>query len=488
MKQPSAPLQEIISRIVIPNQKSLDRSPGFWTGLGTMQKLNQRLANQPILDFINYNLRGIGQVIFVNNPLSGFLILLALFIQSPWIGLMSLLGVISSTVTAIALNLDRNNIRNGIFGYDGLLVGAALATFSRVGNGDWNLSWAMAIAIVAASTTVMQKYFGVWWVTTFNSPPLTMPFNIATLSFLGLVTLIPQSWFKLGTPPESVTASFSLSQLLVSSPVNFGQVFLADKLISSSLIILAVFICTPLGAGVGFLGAVLGIATALILGIVPLDSIYAGLWGYNSVLAVMALCGIFYAPNLRSFLVGAGCAILSALMIPVLGIVTQPLSLPVLSLPFCLVAISFIALSRRSLLDTVAHGGNPQARPISLPSLVPVALHSVTSPEEHRQRFLIAKDIISNFRRQLEIAINGKGRNFMFDKASEAIKGDLRYIFDAIDSDGSGELSTSELATYLTQGNQTMDETEFAYLFNCMDRDHNGKIDFILIQQIFLIV
>lgn len=455
------PLQEIISRLAIPDTTTYDRSPGFWTGLGTMQKLNQRLENQSVLDFINYNLRGIGQVIFVNNPISGLLILLALFIQSPWMGWMSLLGVVSSTVMAIALKLGRENIRNGIYGYDGLLVGAALATFGSGGNGDWNLSWAIAIIVLAALTTVLQRYFGFWWASTFNSPPLTIPFNIVTLLFLGLVGLIPQSWFQLGTPPASETASLSLTQLLVASPNNFGQVFLADKLIASSLIILAVFICTPLGAVVGLVGAVLGMATALILGIVPLNTVYSGLWGYNSILAAMALGGIFFAPNLRSFIAGAGCAFFAALAIPLLSIVTQPLSLPVLSLPFCLVAVSFIALSRRSL-----------------PSLVPVALHAVTSPEEHRQRYLIAKDIIGNFRRQLEIAISGKGGNFMFDKANAGTKGDLRYVFKAIDRDRNGELSISELADYLTQANQSMTDEELKYLFKCMDRDRNGSIDF----------
>jgi hypothetical protein len=45
-----------------------------------MQALNQRLVNQPLQDFINAILRGISQVIFVNNPLSGLLILAAIAI------------------------------------------------------------------------------------------------------------------------------------------------------------------------------------------------------------------------------------------------------------------------------------------------------------------------------------------------------------------------------------------------------------------------
>jgi urea transporter len=33
-----------------------------------MPAFSQRLANQPILDFLNATFRGIAQVIFVNNP------------------------------------------------------------------------------------------------------------------------------------------------------------------------------------------------------------------------------------------------------------------------------------------------------------------------------------------------------------------------------------------------------------------------------------
>ena len=325
MPNQSLPLQEIIARIAAPKLDTTEKPPSIRSGLGTMQSLNQRLINYPVFDFINYNLRGIGQVIFVNNPLSGLLILLALFIQSPWVGLMSLLGVISSTVAAIALKLDRDTIRNGIFGYNGILVGAAIATFGAGGNGDWNLAWAISIIIFSALTTVMMKTFGVWWASTFKSPPLTLPFNILTLLFLALVTLIPQSLFKLGgasastTPPDSL----EISRLLTSLPIDFGQVFLADKLIAGSLIFLAVAICTPLGAIVGLGGGILGVIAGMILRIVP-DSLYAGLWGYNSVLAAMAIGGIFYAPNVRSFLVGGVSAFISALAIPVLGVLAKP--------------------------------------------------------------------------------------------------------------------------------------------------------------------
>jgi hypothetical protein len=107
----TSPLHELISRILKSEESSLGRAAGVLPVSGTMQQLNERLANQAGLDFINYTLRGIGQVIFVNNPLSGLLILVALFIQSPWVAIMGLVGVVASTLTAVWMKLDRAPLR-----------------------------------------------------------------------------------------------------------------------------------------------------------------------------------------------------------------------------------------------------------------------------------------------------------------------------------------------------------------------------------------
>ena len=457
------PLHELISRILTEEKSTASRRlrPIFPVA-GTMQYLNQRLENQPWLDFINYTLRGIGQVIFVNNPLSGLLILVALFIQSTWVGGMSLLGAIASTLTAVALQLERETIRNGIFGYNGILVGAALATFGLAGNGAGNWLWASAIILLAALTTVLMKTCGIWWAKTFNSPPLTLPFNLATLMFLVLVIWLPQPWFELGTGGNANLPSNSIDwlRLMASEPIGFGQVFLADKLVSGLLIFLAVLICTPLGAAVGLLGGSLGLVAGRILGIAP-DTLYAGLWNYNAVLTAMAIGGVFYAPNLRSIGIGAIGAFLSACVGGLLQLILAPWGLPILTLPFCLVTIGCFVLLQNSL-----------------PSLVPVALHAVTSPEEHLHRYQAALEVISNFRRQLELVQGKQKRFYLFERVSPAMEGDLRYIFDAIDRDRNGALSRQELADYLGQAKNAPSSEELRYLFTALDSDRNGSIDF----------
>lgn len=454
------PLHELMSRILTVERPLVDRKKSLWSIAGTLQGFNQRLEKYAAADFINYNLRGIGQVIFVNNPISGALILLALFIQSPWVGWMSLLGVVSSTTTAWMLRLDRATIRNGIFGYNGVLVGAALATFSNLDQGAGWLGWAIVVMLFAALTTVLMKIFGIWWAKTFHSPALTLPFNIVTLLCLALVSGIPQPWFVLRTATTDPVLDLDGLHLLSALPIGFGQVFLADRLIAGVLILLAVALCTPLGALVGLMGCSIGILAGLLLGVTP-NSLYAGLWSYNGALAAMAVGGVFYAPTGRSISIGLACAFLSAIAGKALGLLFARLGLPVLTVPFCIVTIGCFMLLRRSL-----------------PSLVPVALHAVTSPEEHQQRYRVAKAVITNFRHQLSNALLHQRHFYLFEQASPAIKGDLRYLFNRIDSDQSETLLTQELSAHLHQAGQVSSEDELAYLFACMDRDGNGSISF----------
>ena len=456
-----APLHELISKIIVPEPSPPSGVLQVIPMAGTLQPLNRWLETRPVVDFANYTLRGIGQVIFANNPFSGFLILVAIWIQAPWVGLMGVVGVVASTVAAILLNLDRDTVRNGIFGFNGFLVGAALATFSvpDAGLGRWG--WAIAVAVFAAFSTVLMKLFGTWWAKTFKSPPLTLPFNIATLLGLALILWLPQSWFELASAPAlEASTSYNWLRLGASLPIGFGQVFLAGKLVSGGLILLAVAMFTPLGALVGLLGGLLGLSTGVLLGIAP-DTLYAGLWEYNAILSAMAIGGVFYAPNFRSIAIGAIAAVLSALVGGLLGLVFSPLGLPVLTVPFCVATIGcFVVLQR------------------SLPSLVPVALHAVTSPEEHQLRYRVARDVIAQFRRQLAGVLSDGGYFYLMDRASNRVKDHLQQLFNYIDRDRNHTISTQELSTHLRQEGQVTSETDLDYLFSRMDSDRNGTIDF----------
>ena len=102
---------------------------------GTMQAWGERADGNPLLAFVDSCLRGVGQVCFMNNPVTGLAILIAMFVAEAWLGFAGVLGVVASTATAAAIGMDRGAIRAGLFGFNGVLVGAGLSLFLQP---DWD--------------------------------------------------------------------------------------------------------------------------------------------------------------------------------------------------------------------------------------------------------------------------------------------------------------------------------------------------------------
>lgn len=68
----------------------------------------KKFTEQNILfRFIDWNLRGIAQVMFVNNSFSGIIILAGLIMQNPWWALNGIVGTMFSTLSAVLLGQNR---------------------------------------------------------------------------------------------------------------------------------------------------------------------------------------------------------------------------------------------------------------------------------------------------------------------------------------------------------------------------------------------
>ena len=76
--------------------------------------------------------RGVGQVMFQNNALSGSLMLAGILLNSWQMALMAIAGNVVSTLTACLSGYSREDIRNGLYGFNGTLVGIAIGVFMPV--------------------------------------------------------------------------------------------------------------------------------------------------------------------------------------------------------------------------------------------------------------------------------------------------------------------------------------------------------------------
>src|SRR6266542_1817908 len=83
----------------------------------------------PAVGVIDTLLRGVGQVMLQNNPMTGLLFLVGIFLNSYESGLTALLGLAIVTLVAYLLGADRTLIRDGLFGFNGVLTSITLSVF-----------------------------------------------------------------------------------------------------------------------------------------------------------------------------------------------------------------------------------------------------------------------------------------------------------------------------------------------------------------------
>ena len=126
------------------------------------------------LRFVDINLRGIGQVMFQDNPISGLLFLVAIGWGSyasgvPQVAIGGLLAVVVATLTAQWLRVEAAGLGSGLFGYNAFLVGIALPTFLDVSP----LLWVYIVIGAAVSVIAMRataNVMGTWGVSALTAP------------------------------------------------------------------------------------------------------------------------------------------------------------------------------------------------------------------------------------------------------------------------------------------------------------------------------
>ncbi len=360
------------------NAVTSDLPGGFAAIDGTMPAWQRRVESMPVVDFIDYCLRGVGQVVFMNNPVTGLLILVGMYVGSSWLGAAGTLGLVVATLTALILGLDRGATRAGLYGFNGILVGAGLATFLA---GEFSPSTILAIVALSAFSTVLHAALARVTLLTWSVPPFTLAFNITTLMFLiaainvGNVKLSPlvapgapairdlsgQVGLRAAADAPAALDAANLANALLRG---ISQLFFADSVASGVVIILGILVASRIAAVFAVLGSLVGMLTGLAMGASGV-AIYHGLWGFNSFDACLAIGGVFYVLTWRSGVFAVACAIITAVLFGAIGSLFAPWGLPALTLPFCFGTLAFVLVKDGS------------AR------LTPVAVADITTPEGH---------------------------------------------------------------------------------------------------------
>lgn len=296
---------------------------------------------------IDWVLRGIGQVVFQSNWLTGLLILAAIFLHSVPYGVAALVGVLTSTLTAVALRADRGLIDAGLFGFNGALVAIGLNAYLSADftAGAFLDPLAYGYVLVAAAlSTVLMAALGAFlgWL---QVPALTAPFVFATWIFLFAVVRFAGIEHGPLDPslPELAAGGSSYSMATWQDGIlkGIGEIFFQDSWLAGAIILVAIAVNSRISAAMGLLGATLGVAVAVVLGAAETD-VALGLYGFNAALTAMALGGFFLVLNVRSFLYALLGTLATVVAWAWLATFLSPTGMPTLTMPFVIITWVFL--------------------------------------------------------------------------------------------------------------------------------------------------
>ncbi|WP_423799631.1 urea transporter [Neobacillus sp. SAB-20_R2A] len=286
-------------------------------------------------------LKGISQVILIENAISGFIILAAITIASVSLGVVTLLSAVIGTLIGKIGGASAESVNQGLYGYNSVLTGMALSLFL---SGDDRFLIALVGAAIASVFTAAMAHF--MRKSQSEIPVLTFPFIVLTW-FLLLTTYRLVS-FKIS--PNLTPQSLSNWTLNIKGETDWldgavngiGQIFFLDNNFSGVLLFIAVFWA---GWRLGVY-AIVGNAAALLTSYGlggEHHLIFMGLYGYNAILTIIAVAIVFKETARYPLLTGI---IAACLTVPITGSVVTwllPYGLPALTMPFVLCTWVFLA-------------------------------------------------------------------------------------------------------------------------------------------------
>jgi urea transporter len=312
-------------------------------------------ASSSIVRFLDINLRGVGQVMFQNNPLTGALFLAAIGWGSyaagaPRVAIAGLLAVVVATLTAQWLRVDKESLHAGLYGFNGVLIGLALATFLAPGALMWVyvvLGATVSVVVMLGTVNVVKAWGGA----------LTFPFVLTTWLLL-LATYGFSGLAGAALPSGNVVAAFqpyegsplNMVDLARGALLSISQVFLKASGVVALIFLVGLAVNSLAAAAFALAGAILAVLTAHLFG-AESDLITGGLLGFSPVLTAIALGTVFYQPNWRVAVYTAVATVLTVIVQAALNVALTPFAIPALTAPFVLVTWMFL-LPRQCLEPT----------------------------------------------------------------------------------------------------------------------------------------
>lgn len=289
-------------------------------------------------------------VFFLNNKLLAIVLMIISFFNF-FAGLSGLYAVLLTLFIAHSMNIDKKQLRTGVYSFNGLLTGIGMGTFFDPGFVFFSLLTLSVLLSLFLSVTLGG------WLGKYKLPHLSIPFVI---SFWFI--LLPASQFEnLGLTQRNIYWMNEMYAMGGSSLLDFFQkidslplhnladlylrslssIFFQSNLIAGLLIAIALLISSRILFSLSIAGFLSAYMFAQFSGSEAASITYYNI-GANYMMVAFAVGGFFLIPSKQSYLWTILLVPLTSLVLLFFYKLMQVVQLPVFSLPFSFVVIIFI--------------------------------------------------------------------------------------------------------------------------------------------------
>ncbi|MCD8386381.1 MAG: urea transporter [Bacteroidales bacterium] len=292
-------------------------------------------------------LRGSGQVMFQCSAWTGLFFLLGIFWGSyechlPQVAWGAVVGLVFSTLAGFLLKQNVADGDQGLWGFNGILVGCAFPTFLA---NTW-LMW-ISLALFAMFTTwVRQGFNNVMAPWKVNS--LTFPFVFMTWIFL-LCSRIFEAIDPVGmSHPVAVDVAATafgvdtgFGHLVIYWLKGVSQVFLINSWVTGIFFLVGLALCNKWAAFWAAAASAISLALALLFKATPTD-VANGLFGFSPVLTGIAVGMTFYSVHYKTAIWAVLAIVATFFMQAAMDVFFEPWGMPTLTGPFCVTTWLFL--------------------------------------------------------------------------------------------------------------------------------------------------
>jgi solute carrier family 14 (urea transporter) len=338
--------------------------------------------------------RAVGQINFMNNPITGVITMLALISTNPGRVLFGVLGMIIAHLTAWFFGFDSKLTRTGFYGYNAFQCSMALCAFLAYPPPTPYTWWMLFNYVGLVSVFSCILVVAIASVRVHQNPlhQMTYPFSIITLiavlmaqkynrfpineafvpTISGVqvievdgrnITSTSWDWSKIVNPGR-----LQFDEVMRASLSGVGQIYLNPDWLVGLFLLIGMAFCSRISAMMSFIGSLVGVGTAQFMG-VPQDQIMQGIWGYSGALAGLAIGGTFYVFSWRVFVFACFAACVATFINAGLASFLSVYGIPTMSFAFLFTNTLFTMIQPY------------------VTSMTPVPIDQMTYAEEHVRKF-----------------------------------------------------------------------------------------------------